>query len=75
MEKDKAVYTQKQMCEMASRTRSWTLNNPSGMLPFLPVQWEDSVSQEDNLKAMYETLPPYKKPHWLISLFMWLKLF
>jgi hypothetical protein len=70
---DKAVYTHKQMCEMIQRTKSWTLNNPSGCLPYLPVQWVDYLTQEENENANNKTLPPYKKPHKLIQLLMWLK--
>ena len=67
-------YTHKQMCEMVQRTRSWTLNNPSGYLPYLPALCSDSVSDEENEKATMETLPPYKNPHKLIRFLMWLKL-
>jgi len=70
---EKAVYTHKQMSEMMGRTRSWTLNNPSGCLPYLPVQWVDYVTQEQNEKASNETMPPYKKPHKLVQFLMWLK--
>lgn len=72
MEK-KAVYTQEQMLEMMSVTRSWTLNNPSGPLPYLPMIWLDEFSQEDNEKVHRKTMPPTKKPHWLISILMKLR--
>jgi len=72
--KTKAVYTHKQMCEMMEVTRSWTLNSPSGPLPFLPVEWVDYVSEEANLKANKETMPKHKKPHWLINILMKIKL-
>jgi hypothetical protein len=71
---EKAVYTHRQMCQMIARTKSWTLNNPSGELPYLPVQWVNYVSQEQNQKASNETMPPYKKPHKLISFLMFLKI-
>jgi hypothetical protein len=74
MEKEKAVYTHKQMCDMISVTRTWTLNSPSGGLPFLPMQWVDYVSQEANVSANIKTMPPYKKPHWLVNLLMKLKI-
>lgn len=69
-----AVYTHKQMSKMMGITRSWTLNSPSGALPFLPVQWCDWVSDEDNLKAIDETLPPSKKTHLILRVLMKLKL-
>ena len=72
--KEKAVYTHKQMVEMMSVTRSWTLNNPSGGLPYLPVQWVDYLTQEQNEKASKETTPPYKKTYWLINFLIWIKM-
>lgn len=74
MEIEKTSYTHRQMTEMISRTRSWTLNNPSGGLPYLPAIWREDIPQLDNLRAMYETIPPYKNPHKLIKLLIWLKL-
>lgn len=70
---EKPEYTHKQMIEMISRTRSWTLNKPSGGLPFLPMGWVDCVSQEDNEKATRETLPPYKKTHRILRFLMFIK--
>lgn len=71
---EKAVYTHRQMMEMIQRTRSWTLNSPSGILPYIPAQWRNDISFEDNIKAMNETLPPYKKPHPIIKFLIWIKL-
>lgn len=71
---EKAVFTHRQMIKMMEITRSWTLNNPSGSLPYIPMRWVDYVSQEQNEKANRETMPPYKKPHKLIGFLMWLKL-
>lgn len=71
---EKPVYTHTQMREVMSRCRSWTLNNPSGALPYLPVMWIDTVSDKENFKAMYETLPPYKKTNKLLSFLMWCKI-
>lgn len=65
--KEEACYTHKQMSEMMSITRSWTLNDPEGPLPPLPVVWVN-IPQEDNEKAMTQTMPKYKKPHWLLKL-------
>ena len=59
---------------MMQRARSWTLSNPSGGLPYLPVIWRDDIDEEANIKAMYETLPPYRKMHLLIRFLMWCKL-
>jgi hypothetical protein len=72
--RESPVYTHRQMCEMLERTRSWTLNDPSGPLPFMPVEWNMDVSQEVNEKANQETMPPFKKPHKLIQFLMWLKI-
>lgn len=71
---EKFIFSNKQMIEMISRTRSWTLHNPSGPLPFLPVGWVDHVPYEDNLKTMYETLPPYKKTSKLLAILMWMRI-
>ena len=71
---EKPVYTHRQMIEMMGRTRSWTLSNPSGPLPYLPVQWVNYVSQKENEQASKETMPPYKKPHKLIRFLMWIKI-
>jgi hypothetical protein len=57
---EKPVYAHRQMAEMISRTRSWILHNPADPLPYLPMIWREDISQEENEKAMYETLPPYK---------------
>lgn len=70
---EKAAYTHRQMLEMMHRTKSWTLNNPSGPLPYLPVIWQDQIDEKTNFKTMHETLPPYKKPHVLIKFLMWCK--
>lgn len=64
----KPCYTHKQMIEIMQVTRSWTLNNPSGPIPYLPIIWSDNVSIEENEKAIRETMPPLKKPHWIIKL-------
>ena len=71
---EKAVYTHKQMCQMMEVTRSWTLNNPSGPLPYIPVQWVDYVSQEANEKANNKTMPPSKPTHKFLKFLMFIKL-
>ena len=63
-------YTHKQMVQMIERTRSWTLNNPSGPLPYLPMDLDSVHSHEE----LYSTLPEYKNPHWLIKLLMSFKI-
>ena len=73
--KEKAVYTHKQMVEMIGITKSWVLNNPSGIVPYIPTQWVDYLTQEQNEKASKETMPPYKKTHWLINFLIWIKMF
>lgn len=75
IEREKAVYTHRQLCEMMEITRSWTLNNPAGPLPYIPAQWVDYVSDEENRKAHLKTRPPHKSPHKIIKLLMWLKIF
>ncbi len=72
--REEATYTYRQMIEMITVTRSWTLNNPSGPIPYLPVMWVDYVSQEENSKASKATMPKHKKPHWLINLLMKLRI-
>jgi len=62
---EKALYTHRQMSEMMIITRSWTLNNPAGPLPYLPIDTE--CAQND--KELIDTLPPSKKSHWLLKLF------
>ena len=64
-------YSAEQMSEMMSRTRAWTLNNPSGPLPYQPLPeyvYDREKQQFIFDKDVAKTLPPYKKTHWLIKL-------
>ena len=72
--KEKPTYTHKTMCEMLQICRTWTMNNPSGLLPPLPVQWCDNVSQEENLRAIKDTMPEYKKTNWILLILMKMKI-
>ena len=70
-----AVYTQEQMEDMMRVTRSWTLNNPIGPLPYLPVKYCWWATLEENIKAIKEHAAEDKKPHWIIKLLINLKVF
>lgn len=70
MAEEKPLYTHKQLCLMMGIVRSWTLNNPSGPLPPIPINTEHAASVKD----LYDTLPEYKKPHKIIKILMWFKI-
>ena len=66
-----AEFSRGQMVEMMSRTRSWTLNNPSGPLPYLPLEYS---SESSDFLALQKSLPPYKKPKKIVAILIWLKI-
>ena len=67
---EKPVFTHRQMCDMMSITRSWTLNNPSGPLPHLPK----NIDEVEFLSELGSTMPEFKKPHWILKLLIKLKI-
>ena len=65
------LYSPEQLSEMIKITRSWTLNNPSGPVPYWPAPgyvYDKEKKQFIFDKDVAKTLPPIKKTHWLIKL-------
>tara|TARA_R110000744_G_scaffold195512_2_gene314608 strand:+ start:7620 stop:7904 length:285 start_codon:yes stop_codon:yes gene_type:complete len=67
------VFTFSQMTRIMDVTRSWTLNHPSGKIPYLPIFWNNEVGFEDNVKISNDSMPPLKEPHPIISALMKIK--
>ena len=70
---EKISYTSKQMVQAMSTARSWALNKPSGLIPYLPVGYCSWVSELENTQANNSTAPKERHPHWLIKLLMKIK--
>ena len=69
--KDLELYSHMQLVEMIAVTRSWTLHNPSGPLPPLPLPlytYNRESKRMELEKDAEKTLPIRLRTHWLVKL-------